>query len=80
MTPDDGWQDHARRELGPKMASSAYVIMIDPGAKVEPEVALETGYAILLGKPILLLAPEGRSVNPGLARIATRIVRLRAGL
>ncbi len=72
------WEDHARRELGPKMASSAYVITINPTGDIDPKIALETGYAILLDKPIVVLAQPGDPVLPGLRRIATKVVELRA--
>jgi nucleoside 2-deoxyribosyltransferase len=70
------WQDRARTELGPKIASSAYVITIDPGDEIDPKVALETGYAVLLGKPIILVTSEDRPVNAGLSRIASHRIRL----
>ena len=73
------WERHAREELAPKMASSAYVITVNPD-DIDPKVALETGYAILLGKPILLLVPPGGRPNAGLERIATQVVRLRSDL
>lgn len=72
----EDWEDHARRELGPKMASSAYVITINPGKDIDPKVALETGYAVLLGKPIILLAEPGQPILPGLRRIATEVIQL----
>lgn len=72
------WQDRARRELRPKIASSAYVITIDPGEDIDPKVALETGYAILLGKPIVLLTAPGLVPNAGLRRIATHHIALTA--
>ena len=74
----DEYLDHARRELGPKMASSAYVITIAPDDEVDPKVALETGYAILLNKPILLVGWPGRSIPAGLRRVATEVVELSA--
>jgi nucleoside 2-deoxyribosyltransferase len=70
------WEDHARRELGPKMASSAFVITIDPGAEIDPKIALETGYAVLLGKPIIVVCAPGTTSNAGLARIATHRIDL----
>jgi len=76
------WQDHARRELGPGIASSAYVVTIDPSGEIDPKIALETGYAVLLDKPIILVVPHDRhdAVNAGLRRIAHRVIELRAPL
>jgi nucleoside 2-deoxyribosyltransferase len=79
VTASKDWAEHARRELAPKMASSAYVITINPD-DIDPKIALETGYAILLDKPIVLLVPVGKRVNPGLRRIATKVVELRSPL
>lgn len=70
---------HARNDMAPKMASSAFVVSINPGAKpedIDPKIAIETGYAVLLGKPILVVNTEGRELNPGLARLARKVVSL----
>ena len=72
----DEWFDHARKELGPKMRSSAFVISIDPGDDIDPKIALETGYAVLLGKPVVVVVPAGVTPNAGLSRLATEIVTL----
>lgn len=74
----DEWEQHARNELGPKMASSAYVITINPAREIDPKIALETGYAILLDKPVILLVSPGEMVNPGLRRLARKVIELRA--
>ena len=76
----EAWEQHARRTLAPKIASSAYVITINPSDEIDPKIALETGYAVLLGKPIILVSWGGRDVNPGLARIATRHIALSSPL
>ena len=74
------WQEHARRDLAPKMAMSAYVMTISPGAEIDPKLALEVGVAVLLGKPILLVSWPGRPPPAGLLRIAHRHIELTAPL
>lgn len=73
------WEQAAREDLAPKVASSAYVMAIAAAGDVDPKQALEIGYAILLDKPIVVVVPAGREVPPGLARLARRVVRLRSG-
>ena len=73
---DESWEDNARRELGPMVASTAFVITLDPGGEIDPKVALETGYAVLLDKPIVLLVTAGTVPTPGLVRIAAKVIQL----
>jgi nucleoside 2-deoxyribosyltransferase len=73
------WEDRARRDLEPKVASSAYVISLAP-EKIDPKVALEMGYALLLDKPIVAVVPPGRSISRNLGRVAERVIRLSAPL
>lgn len=63
-------------DLQAKMASSAYCIAIDPGEEIDLKVAAEVGMMVLLDKPILVLVTPGREPNPGLARIARRVLTL----
>jgi hypothetical protein len=59
--------------------SSRFVITIDPGVeRIDPKIALETGMAVLLNKPILVLVPQGVEPTPGLLRVATQVLRLTA--
>jgi nucleoside 2-deoxyribosyltransferase len=71
----DNWLEHGRKEVAPKMASSAFVISLNPD-EIDPKIALETGYAVLLNKPIMLLVRPGQVVNDGLRRLAKMIVIL----
>lgn len=77
-----GWKDQDRRDLVPKLASSSYVVALDPGPNVDPQQALELGYAVLLDKPIIVVVQAGRAdeVNPGLRRIAHSVIQLRQPL
>jgi hypothetical protein len=70
------WEDEARRRLEPIVRSTACVLTIDPAGEIDPKIALETGYAVLLDKPIVLVVMPGRETTPGLVRIATAVVRL----
>lgn len=73
----DDWERHARDDLEPKVRRSTAVLTIDPGAdRIDPKIALETGYAVLLGKPIIVLVPEGVEPNPALLRAASEVIRL----
>lgn len=75
-TPD--FKRYARRvreEMLPKMMDSAYVISIAPdGSEVDVKIAVEIGYAILLDKPLIVMAPEGRHVAEKLLRIADHVI------
>ena len=66
---------HARRELLEKVATSVMVISLVPD---EPDVkfALETGFAILLDKPIVLVAAPGVKVPEKLRRAADEVLVL----
>lgn len=78
---DRTWEEHARRDLASKVASSAWVVTLNPADEIDPKVVLETGYAVLLDKPIILVAWPGRStIPPGLRRIAHEVVELSAPL
>jgi nucleoside 2-deoxyribosyltransferase len=78
---DDVWDDpqaqaylrRAKRELEPMIQDSAVVMSLWTG-DVDPKMAIEMGYAILLGKPIVVLKLSGQDVPPTLARIADGIV------
>lgn len=77
---DRTWEQHAREDLAPKVASSAYVMTLTPGGEIDPQLALETGYAVLLNKPMVVVSWPGRSVPDGLRRYAHRVIELTAPL
>ena len=73
-TPE--WKDlaqDARERLEPMMRDSAVACSIYTG-KVDPKMALETGYMIMLDKPIIVLVKPGMKVPLKLARVADEIV------
>lgn len=63
----------AREDLHPKIRDSALTVQLfseDP----DPKIAMELGYTLLLGKPLLILKRSGQNVPKHLARIANGIV------
>jgi hypothetical protein len=70
--------DRAQRELIPKLAGSAVVLVIAPdiGGKLDIQFALQIGASILMEKPLLVVMPKGREPPPKLMRVADRIIFL----
>lgn len=60
----------------PKMADSAYVMAIAPmvGTKADIRQAVEIGLAILMDKPLIVIAPTGRTIADRLLRIADHVI------
>jgi hypothetical protein len=73
MNAPDWFLDRAQNEMIPKMAESVFIIGILNGA-VDAKIAVEVGAAVLLGKPILILALPGVAISEKLRRVADRIV------
>lgn len=74
-----GWKDfeqHVRTITMPKMRDSSTVLLIAPSMDGEFDVqfAVQIGAAVLLEKPLLVIAMTGRSIPPKLERIADRII------
>ena len=63
----------ARRELGPKVKASAVGLSILSG-EVDPKIAIEIGYILLLDKPLILIVMPGTHVPKGLAKAAAAIL------
>ena len=58
------WQEyaqHVREELLPKIEESAIGVSLYNGA-LDPKLAIETGYLILLDKPIIAVVTPGAKV------------------
>ena len=73
-TPD--WKEiarDARSRLEPMMRDSAVAMSIYTG-KVDPKMALETGYMILLDKPIVVVVSPGTKVPLKLVKVADEII------
>lgn len=65
--------EEADRNLRPRVETSAVGMSILNG-KVDPKLAIELGYILLLGKPLILVVMPGTQVPDGLVRAATAIV------
>jgi hypothetical protein len=70
------FEEHVRTETIPKMRDSATVLLIAPSmdSKFDVQFAVQIGAAVLLEKPLLVIAMIGRPVPPKLERIADRII------
>lgn len=81
LTPDEreDWDqivDHFRRDALEKISGSAFVASIVPSEeKFDVKFALETGTAVLLGKPIIAILGPGAEVPGKIGLIADEIVR-----
>lgn len=67
--------ESAQRDMFPKMEQSLFVLVIACEAP-DAKIALEIGAAVLLDKPLLIVVPKGRTISPGLRRIARSIVEV----
>ena len=69
--------EQALRDAVPAIASSSYVISIAPtGGTADIKIAVEIGLAILMDKPLIVLAPKGRKVAARLMRIADVVIEV----
>jgi hypothetical protein len=80
----DEWRDYVARvraELLPKLADSALSLSLVPDdmAKADVKFMLETGAALCMDKPIILVVSPGTKIPAGLARAADEIVELALG-
>lgn len=77
MTYDDeskAWMKRVAHKSGSKIKqSSVFMSLFTGNFEKDPQCALELGIAILLDKPILLLAPKGTKIPRALERAATGI-------
>lgn len=70
------WQEfinEARTEAVDKIAQSNIVVQLVPD-EVDIKVALEVGVAVLLDKPLVVVALPGRQVSEKLALVADEVV------
>jgi hypothetical protein len=68
------WLESVERDMLPKMASSAMSIAIFSGS-IDAKICLEIGAAVLMDKPIILLALNDTKIPDTLQRAAHTIVR-----
>lgn len=75
------WVQHVLEDMKPKMESSALVCQIVPDDDVaDAKFWVELGASIMMDKPIVAVAFEGRSVPKKLRMIADEIVILPEGM
>lgn len=80
MNEDEPYSDEvkaffaaAEQELGPKVRASAVGVSILTG-EIDPKIAIEIGYILLLGKPLFLVVMPGTQVPDGLVRASEAII------
>lgn len=82
----DPWNDPATKrwarrvidDLVPKMRNTGAVISLVPATETDVKFAVELGFAIMLGKPIIAVVRPGTQVPPKLVLVADEIVELGA--
>ena len=58
-----------------ELSRSSHMLVIGPEAGTSDYlIAMQIGYSILMDKPMIVLAPEGRHVGERLLRIADHVV------
>lgn len=87
-TPGDVWSDpeaqawrrRANRELLPMIRSSAVSLTLWPSnGEPDAKLAVELGFTLLLGKPLVFLKPVGGTIPPNLERLADAILEYGPG-
>jgi hypothetical protein len=70
------YANHFRRDAVEKMANSAFVMTLVTSDEFDVKLAMETGAAILLNKPIVVVRTPGATEDdfPGLTRIAHAVI------
>jgi hypothetical protein len=69
------WAAEVEAELVPKMAGSAAAITLWTGG-VDVKLAVETGLAVLMGKPIIVAVIPGATVPDKLLQLADAVIEL----
>lgn len=72
------WARHVRESTVRGMSDSAFVTSLSPDAEddIDIKFAVETGLAILMDKPLIVIATGDRVVPPGLRRVAHVILEV----
>lgn len=76
---DAAWTDYAahfREKVLPRLTESEVFLSVgtETAEMFDVKQAVELGAALLLDKPILLVVPKGRQLNPHLRRCADAVV------
>lgn len=68
------WVRNAAKSSGPKIEQSRlFLSLLTNGYEKEPLAALQFGIAVLLDKPIFVLAPHGTKIPENIRRMAKAI-------
>ena len=71
----DEYSEQVIRDMLPKMKSSEVVVSIATGKdKADVKLAVEIGFCLLLGKPLVLMVDQAEKLPPGLLRAADEVV------
>ena len=72
------WRNFTRsviNDMLPKMKESALVVGLSTASdEADCKMAVEIGFCLLLGKPLLIMAEKEGDVHPGLLRAADEVV------
>ena len=74
--------EHARIHMVPRLQSSsvsAALVSGDPDDLGDAKMAIEIGYILLLGKPLVIVCSEDQVLPAGLERAADKVVRGEVG-
>lgn len=85
---EDAWQDpsmkawakHVLEDMAPKMADSALICQIVPHNDGDVKFWVELGASIMMNKPIVAVAIEGRDIPEKLRLVADEIVFIPDGV
>jgi hypothetical protein len=70
------WAQQVRDELVPMLRDSAATVSIVPAGKTDVKFAVELGFSIMLGKPIILAITPSMQVPDKLLAIADAVVEI----
>lgn len=73
------WMQHVLKDMKPKMEESALICQLVPDDEGEVKFWVELGASIMMDKPIVAVAFEGRQIPKKLRMIADEIVVLPEG-
>jgi hypothetical protein len=70
------WARRAAAELVPMLRDSAATVSIVPAGETDVKFAVELGFSIMLGKPIILAVTPGMQVPDKLLAVADAVVEI----
>lgn len=71
------WKDHQEQKVLPAMESSRIVLSIAPSdGRPDAKFCVELGFAIMLGKPIIMIARRDAALPARLLAVADEVIRV----